>query len=124
MFVSLESLFPYALDEKCVSLTSVLTSAPSISAEYIATIQAVLTRQTTKVRERSRFESLSAVDEVGKIELGDVVTDDEVRIDFLEEISPGDEEVGFLLELYHVRTNDVGAGIESEDVTDKWCALA
>lgn len=84
----------------------------------------VPTRQTAKVGERSRLEGLGTIDEVGKVELGDVVADDEVRIDFLEEISPGDEEVGFLRKLYHVCPDDVGARVESEDIADKRCALA
>lgn len=33
MLVSLESRFPYALDEKCVSLTSVLTPALALVSD-------------------------------------------------------------------------------------------
>lgn len=124
MFVSFESRFPYAFEEKCVSLTSVLTSAPTVSARPREAGRVKLTLQATEVRERRRLERLGSVNEVGEVKLGDVVADDEVRVDRLDKLAPAREQVGLLLELDDVRADDVGARVEREDVAHERLRLA
>ena len=53
----------------------------------------------------------------------DVVADDEIRVDLFDELLPAREEIRLLLEFDDLGTDNVGAGVESEDVADEGLGL-
>ena len=62
---------------------------------------------------------MCAVDEVGEVEIGDVVAYHDIGVDFEEEGFPGEEE-GFLGWVFEdLGADDLGAGVNSEDIADE-----
>jgi hypothetical protein len=62
---------------------------------------------------------LGTVDEVGEVEVCNVVAYEDVGVDFEEEGFPGEEE-GFLGGVFEdLGAYDLGAGVDCEDVSDE-----
>ena len=59
------------------------------------------------------------VDEVGQVKIGNVVAGNDVGVDLLDKVFPGEKEglLGWMGE--DLGAHDLGAGIDCEDVADK-----
>jgi len=114
-------------------LASVLTSEGVIgkkksqhldSSERERKREEKLTEQSTEVRELVDLQRFGSIEEVREIEVGGVVADDHVRIDLLDEVCPALEKLFLGFELENLRTDDVSARVEGEDVSDEGCRFA
>jgi hypothetical protein len=83
-----------------------------------------LTLHTTQVRKFLQLQSLGTIHEIGEIEIGNVISDDEVSIDFFEKVPPFLEHVSFFVKREDLGANDVRALFKSENITDEWFRIA
>ena len=74
---------------------------------------------TTEVGKLGRLERFGSIEQVWEVEVGNVVADDDIRVDLLNEFGPSLEHVDLLVERKHLTSDDVRAGVEREDVLDK-----
>jgi hypothetical protein len=125
MTVSFESRWPYALEEKCVSLTWVLTSEPMLSVCRIIEIKGFPhTDKLAQERKPLSFDCARTVQEVGQIEIGDVIPNNHIRIDLLHKRLPMLKHVLLVLEREHLRTNNVRTRVEGEHIANKGLTFA
>ncbi len=102
-----------------MSLTSVLT--PKHVSEVV---EVKLTDKPSKISKVRDLQCLCPVQQIWKIEIGDVVPDDHVRIGFLDEFPPLEEQLPFILELDNLRSDDVCTRVESKHILYERFGLA
>lgn len=82
------------------------------------------TEKLSEVWELIALESFRSVQQIWQIEIGNVVTDDDVRIHLSNEISPCLQHLFFVVIFQDLRSDDMGAGIQCENVPDERLALS
>ena len=78
-----------------------------------------LTFESSKERKTIKFQGFGSVNEIREIERGDIISDHDVRIYHLDEISPSKQQFGFRLVTQHVRTDYMCTCVESENIPNK-----
>jgi hypothetical protein len=66
------------------------------------------------------LETLGSVKEIWEVEVGNVVSGDDIWINFLEEISPGSEHLLFPVKLKNLSCHNRASLIETEDIAHEW----
>ena len=87
-------------------------------------MSSALTLHTTQKGKVGDLQCLGSVQQIGQVEIGDIVADQHVGVDFLDKLAPFQKKVTLVLELKNLRADDMRASIESENVADKWPLLA
>lgn len=138
MLIDLLSRFPYAFDENFVSLTSVLISiqrekerkSERYTYEMTTGRTALVipenwhTIETSKERKLENSEMFGTVQKIWEIEIGGVITDDNIRINLPNKIAPCGKQLILLVERHGVGADNVRAGVENHDIPDKWLGLS
>jgi hypothetical protein len=69
------------------------------------------TPQTTQVGKLVCLEGFCSIKKIRKIEVCDVITNDDIRVDFFHKVPPSLKHICFIVEGDDLGTNNVGAGI-------------
>jgi hypothetical protein len=82
------------------------------------------TLDAAEIRKLFCLDCLGTVHEVRKIEAGDVIPDDDIRIDLGNELLPCLQHPGLVLEADDLWPYNVGYLLQAEHVSDKWRSFA
>jgi hypothetical protein len=67
---------------------------------------------------------LCSVEEIGKVEIANVVANDDIRVHLFEEVSPGHEHLFFSVKLVYLGVDDQAASVEYEDIPNERLGLS
>jgi hypothetical protein len=82
------------------------------------------TFQPAQEREFICFDSFCSVEQIWKIEASDVIANDNIRINLLHKISPALKHFGLVVERENLRTHDMRACVEREDIANEGFLLS
>lgn len=83
-----------------------------------------LTPDSPKIGEFIDLERFRSVHEVWEIEIGNVVPNDNIRIDLFNEVSPCLKQLGFVIKRNNLRPYDMCTRIKSENVANEGFSLS
>lgn len=120
LMISLHQLKEVQL-QSAVRISSLGVSVAHLFAREIRVLgERSGTLQPRPVWKASAFQMLRSLQQVWEVKIGDIISNDDVRIHFRQEVSPGHQHFLLCIKLEYLCIDNETAGIKAEDISHEW----